>query len=445
MKQSRKVDSVDRLFFAGPIVFRPCSEGWLVISVESANWLVLYNDFQKKILEQLIEGKTVGEVFEIIETEEQKYYLVQLLSSIFARDFARTDSAPTSIYLEGYKMLNCYLTNACNLRCKHCFMQSGIKLISELPKDEWKRILTEFRKEGGETVTFSGGEPLMNIDFDEIVMHAYNDGLKVTILTNGTLWTNDRIERLAPYISEVQISLDGVDEDSNSVVRGGGHFAKVVDTIVTFANSGVRTSVATTFTLDNLQSDIAQRYEQLVNDIKSRSNSPIFFKLSKKVLNGRDTHYTEEQNRSFYTRILAIENAVDPNAQFNNFIEGHTPNLVAKNCGFGGISVGADGEVYFCNRISEVESYGNVREKAIKDFMLTGRQLHQRTGVDQLQPCRDCYLKYICCGGCRIDECNFQGKLTHFKDNLRQIKCTNETKIRLERKMVDSFIYYYKF
>ena len=62
-----------------------------------------------------------------------------------------------------------------------------------------------------------------------------------------------KIELLAPYIKEIQISLDGVDEQSNAMVRGNGYFNKTLDSVILFANQGVRTSVATTFTFQNLQ------------------------------------------------------------------------------------------------------------------------------------------------------------------------------------------------
>lgn len=445
MQQSGSVNSNDRLFFSKEIAFLPFKEERVAVSVNTANWIVLRSEFQQMLFQRLVDGETVGEVCSLITSEGQFEEFRQLLAAITARDFARTDHEPEIKLLEGYKMLNCYLTNACNLRCEHCFMKSGIKLKEELPPTEWLRILTEFREAGGESVTFSGGEPLMNRAFPDILKHANKIGLNVTVLSNGILWSLDMIESLSPYITEIQISIDGVDEESNSVVRGKGHFDKVTDTVVAFANKGVRTSVATTFTLRNLQDNTGERYKRMVEAIKARCENPIFFKLSKRVLWGRNTHYSEEENRQFYNQILEIESCIDEYAQFNNFMEGHTPNLLARNCGFGGISIGADGEVYFCNRISEVESYGNVKGNPLDEFMKIGHDLHLATSVDNLTPCKDCPLRYICSGGCRIDECNFEGKLKAFAGGLVQTKCTREYKERLLRKMEESYNFYYSF
>ncbi len=415
-----------------------------MISIQSANWIVIKSPTQKSILEKLVSSSTIGEIVSSFTSPNELQELKSLLAAIFARNFA-SPTAPLELsYLEGYKMLNCYITNACNLRCEHCFMQSGLPLKNELTKSEWIRVLKEFKEAGGESVTFSGGEPLMNKDFKEILKTASNIGLTTTVLTNGLLWTESLIEELAQYIQEVQVSIDGVDESTNAIVRGKGHFDRVVQTVIWFANHGVRTSVATTFTLSNLEGDMEGRYKDFVSKIKSQCTAPVFFKLSKKILLGRNTHYSQEENKAFYNRIIEIERAVDPGAVYNNYIIGHTPNLVEKNCGFGGTSIGADGEVYYCNRISEVESYGNIRKKSMKDILELGHELHMKTAVDNIAPCKDCHLRYICCGGCRIDDCNFKGHLKNFTGSFKQITCNPENIARIERKMIDSFLYHYK-
>lgn len=445
MRQHSELQSTDHFIFSDEILFRPCDEGWLVISVLTANWMVIKSDLQKHLLQQLMGGQSVGEVYTSLCTADEQSQFKQLLAAITARSFAGINTAPVPQYLEGYRMLNIYLTNACNLHCEHCFMRSGNPLENELPKTEWLRILTEFQHQGGKSVTFSGGEPLMNRDFNDILIHASTLGLETTVLSNGILWTEDRINQLAPYISQIQISIDGFDETSNAKVRGKGHFERIVRNVILFANAGIRTSVATTFTFQNLQYDAAERYQQMVSYIKNQCQHSVFFKLSKKVLQGRNTHYTEAQNKEFFLRIMEIEHALDPDAKYNNFMEGHTPNLIERNCGFGGISIGADGEVYYCNRISEVDSYGNITGRPIKAFMEKGHQLHLQTSVDNLTPCRTCHLRFICCGGCRIDECNFHGKLRNHSGALLQVKCNDDQIRRMERKMIESYLFYYKF
>ena len=441
-----ELDYDDILHFPQEIVVEKVNDFYLVIAVQTANWIVLYNSRQIDFLNMLRSGKCVGDVIETVDSEEAMGDLKIVLAAIFARKFAGVNGEVTKEYLEGYKMLNIYITNACNLKCKHCFMLSGKKLENELTLGDWMKVLTSFKENGGEFVTFSGGEPLMFKNFPQIISHAHDLGLKSTVLSNGLLWSDKLIHELAPFIDEIQFSLDGVDEETNSVVRGSGHFEKVVDTIVKFANAGVKTSVATTFTYDNLNENTQTRYKNLVDLIKEKtSGKDVFFKLSKKLLPGRDVHFTAEENEKYSAIIKDIEKHVDENADYENFLAGHTANLVAINCGLGGISVSSDGNVYFCNRINEMESFGNVTEKSMSFFMEKGKEIHLATSVENVIPCKDCELRYICDGGCRIDDFDFAGKIQSSVLPYHQISCNDEKKNKLKRRMIDSFNYFYKF
>lgn len=436
----------DILHFPNEIVVEKINNFYLVIAVQTANWIVLYNARQMDFLNMLRSGKCVGDIIETVDSEEAMGDLKIVLAAIFARRFAGVNAEVIKEYLEGYKMLNIYITNACNLKCKHCFMLSGNKLENELTLGDWMKVLTSFKENGGEFVTFSGGEPLMFKNFPQIISHAHDLGLKSTVLSNGLLWSDKLIHELAPFIDEIQFSLDGVDEETNSMVRGSGHFEKVVDTIVKFANAGVKTSVATTFTYDNLNENTQTRYKNLVDLIKEKtSGKDVFFKLSKKLLPGRDVHFTAEENEKYSAIIKDIEKHVDENADYENFLAGHTANLVAINCGLGGISVSSDGNVYFCNRINEMESFGNVTEKPMSFFMEKGKEIHLATSVDNVIPCKDCELRYICDGGCRIDDFDFAGKIQSSALPFHQISCNNEKKNKLKKRMIDSFNYFYKF
>lgn len=436
----------DILHFPNEIVVEEINNFYLVIAVQTANWIVLYNARQIDFLNMLRSGKCIGNVIETVDSEQAMVDLKIVLAAIFARKFAGVNGEVTKEYLEDYKMLNIYITNACNLKCKHCFMLSGNKLENELTLGAWMKVLTSFKENGGEFVTFSGGEPLMFKNFPQIISHAHDLGLKSTVLSNGLLWSDKLIHELAPFIDEIQFSLDGVDEETNSVVRGSGHFEKVVDTIVKFANAGVKTSVATTFTYDNLNENTQTRYKNLVDLIKEKTfGKDVFFKLSKKLLPGRNVNFTAEENEKYSAIIKNIEKHVDENADYDNFLAGHTANLVAINCGLGGISISSDGNVYFCNRINEMEIFGNVTEEPMSFFMEKGKEIHLATSVDNVIPCKDCELRYICDGGCRIDDFDFAGKIQSSVLPYHQISCNDEKKNKLKKRMIDSFNYFYKF
>ena len=441
-EQTREIGLGDVLHFPSDIQYLTFHDRVLAVAVVTANWLVLPSKQSKFYLENLRKGSSIGEVLNNISNPEEKQQFIKLLSAIMARQFAGINEVPKPKYVQGYRMLNIYLTNACNLRCPHCFMKAGKRLQDELNCEDWKRVLKDFRECGGETVTFTGGEPLMNPAFREIIETAYQEGLQITVLTNGILWTDELIDEMSPKLAEVQISIDGTDDASNAKIRAAGTFETLVNNVIRFSNNGVRTSVATTFTNDNI--DSAAQYAELINRINEATNKKVIFNLTKKILPGRETQYTDEENQQYERRIRQIEEQIDANAKFVNFMEGHRPNLAAENCGFGGVSISANGNVYFCNRVLEVCSQGNVKDMPLADFLRQGESAHHETDVNHVEPCRTCAIRYICGGGCRIDEYDFKGRDWKYRQLFKQEKCSGLNP-HLLRMMVDSFENNYMF
>ena len=177
-RKNIEIDVNSRLYFPEEITVKEINDGrYLCVSVRTANWIIISNKVQKEMLYDLIEGKTIQEVSDAFPNDTDNL-LNKLLSSIMARKFAALSKDDICIEMDDKsKYLNIYLTQACNLRCKHCFMLSGIKLDNELTAGQWKNVLKDFRSIGGEYVTFTGGEALMNPDFEDIVKYASSIGL----------------------------------------------------------------------------------------------------------------------------------------------------------------------------------------------------------------------------------------------------------------------------
>ena len=123
------------------------------------------------------------------------------------------------------RMLQFYITNMCNLRCPHCYMRCEEKIEKELSFAEKKMVLKDFYENGGRRILFTGGEVMMSPDFLELLEYTKKfSEAYIIVLTNGTLWDEEKIEFASQYIDEVQISIDGYSEETNSKVRGVGAF-----------------------------------------------------------------------------------------------------------------------------------------------------------------------------------------------------------------------------
>jgi len=76
-------------------------------------------------------------------------------------------------------------TNACNLRCKHCYQRADKPAPNELSTEERLKIVGELAEKGVVSIAFSGGEPLMRRDFYEVAMEAKRRGMYIALATNG--------------------------------------------------------------------------------------------------------------------------------------------------------------------------------------------------------------------------------------------------------------------
>ena len=103
----------------------------------------------------------------------------------------------------------------CNLACTYC--NEFDKDSPPVPTPEMLRRIDKLAELGTSIVTFSGGEPTLHPDLDDLIGHARKLGAIVTVITNGLLLTPERIKRLNKAgLDYLQISIDNVRPDDVS-------------------------------------------------------------------------------------------------------------------------------------------------------------------------------------------------------------------------------------
>ncbi|HEX6362144.1 MAG TPA: pyrroloquinoline quinone biosynthesis protein PqqE [Albitalea sp.] len=109
------------------------------------------------------------------------------------------------------------LTYRCPLHCVFCsnpidFAQHA----EELSTDEWRRVLREARALGAVQCGFSGGEPLLREDLEELVAEASRLGFYTNLITSGVGMTPERAARLkASGLDHVQLSFQDSTREVN--------------------------------------------------------------------------------------------------------------------------------------------------------------------------------------------------------------------------------------
>jgi MoaA/NifB/PqqE/SkfB family radical SAM enzyme len=129
--------------------------------------------------------------------------------------------------------LDIELTERCNNQCIHCCINlpanDSAAKSREMTTEQVKSILTEAATLGCLDVRFTGGEPLLRPDFEELYLFARRLGLKVAIFTNARLITPqlaNLLMRIPPLVL-MEITVYGMHKESyEAVSRVPGSFAQ---------------------------------------------------------------------------------------------------------------------------------------------------------------------------------------------------------------------------
>jgi radical SAM protein with 4Fe4S-binding SPASM domain len=146
-------------------------------------------------------------------------------------------------------------TQACNLRCRHCYQNAGRTLSDELTLGEQLEIVEQLIDLDVAILALSGGEPLLSPTLLPVARKAHEGGMYVTIATNGTLLTRDMVRKLVDHgVEYVEISLDSVHPEKHNAFRGVDCWSKVVEGIRNaVAEEGLKVGMATTITRMNIE------------------------------------------------------------------------------------------------------------------------------------------------------------------------------------------------
>ncbi|MEN9367875.1 MAG: pyrroloquinoline quinone biosynthesis protein PqqE [Pseudomonadota bacterium] len=111
------------------------------------------------------------------------------------------------------------VTYRCPLHCVFCYNPvdfAKTERTGELSTLEWLRVLREARALGAVQCGFSGGEPLMRDDLEELIAEAHRLGYYTNLLTSGVGLTKERAQALkAAGLDHVQLSFQDSTRELN--------------------------------------------------------------------------------------------------------------------------------------------------------------------------------------------------------------------------------------
>lgn len=211
--------------------------------------------------------------------------------------------------LRAPESLDIAITGQCNLKCAYCSHFGSEGDVEDLPADEWFRFFDELVQCGVPRICLQGGEPFFRGDFNDIIKSAASRGIRFSILSNGTLITDETAAFIAATraCDSVQVSVDGSIPTTHDSFRGHGTFSRALDGLKALLRHGVAAAVRVTIHRRNVR-DLENIARLLLDEIGLpgfSTNSASHFGLCRK--NADQVQLTVEERSLAMRTLLKLE------------------------------------------------------------------------------------------------------------------------------------------
>ncbi|MEI5991158.1 hypothetical protein A5881_002691 [Enterococcus termitis] len=306
-------------------------------------------------------------------------------------------------------------THRCNLHCAHCCMNASnnMKEESDLSLEQMKEMLNKIIEWKPKRIMLSGGEPMLRKDFFLILSYLrsrYNG--TIILSTNGTFINSKNASQLVKMVDQFEISIDGIDEETCSVVRGRGVFKKVIRSIEILKNYN-----ATVINLSMIFSDKTEHLLEPFYQLNEKLETNPICRLFSPTGRG-------EENKQLFTDKTEFETYIPS----DYMVEHSDKPLSICSCTAGKKEIFIDyqGNVYPCPSYIRSElKMGNIfKIDKLTDLTENGSRKISLT-LDKIDPknsenCSECEVKLFC-WTCPASIDDFKSKEA-LDDNCRRIK-----------------------
>lgn len=291
------------------------------------------------------------------------------------------------------KIASIEMTHRCNLKCIHCCIDAD-GIISEnedLSTEEMKCIFDKLIIWNPNYIMLSGGEPMLRKDFIELLLYLKSsyEG-KIILSTNGTFINDKNVDILAKCAYKIDISLDGVDEESCSIVRGPGVFDKVINNVKLLKNTGFEK-----ISLSMAVSDKNKHLETEFNKLNELLGTTPLVRAFTPVGRGKD-------NRNIFS-----DKGIDEVYISEEFLsDDYNKSFGICPCSAGKreVMIASNGDIYPCPSFMKSEyRLGNILKIESLDMLSIGNKDYseQYRLLEMIDPqnyerCKDCKVNLFC-------------------------------------------------
>lgn len=316
-----------------------------------------------------------------------------------------------------YNRLTILPNNVCNFRCSYCYSahgRSGKVISKDMLLAAMNHFIDNKRIDPSKKLAIAilgGGEPMVSWDLTKFIIEYGNErakemgfaGIDITLVTNGSIMTQEMIDIIKKYKVIMSISFE-ILEDIQNLQRG--HYDIVSKNIDWMISEGIRPQLRSCITLDNLH-----LMKRMIEEVLTRF--PGTREVMMEYVTDPERLTSPEQVREFYRQYL------DNFMEARDYAEEHglyldcsayrNFNLLIKRFCPGDNTLTPEGEISICSRISSPKDLGYSasiygRVHADGTIEIDNEKFNELINLDvnHYPQCKECFAKWHCAGGCMI-------------------------------------------
>ena len=232
----------------------------------------------------------------------------EVTHTLSGREALETADCPTcgaAVRFTSYERMDIGLSEYCNLKCQMCRRPSETLFMDA---DWCKQVMSEAAEVGVETISFSGGEPFVHPKILDLLEHAFSLGVKVQMVSNGTLIREKHIELLS-NLDCLTISIDGTEAAHDKIRRREGTWRRSIQTIELLATTDIQWGTNTVMQQDNYH--CLWDSFRTIQEIGGMKYAYCGFSHVEVVPETAHLQMTPEQSRAAHAQIVRIAEACE--------------------------------------------------------------------------------------------------------------------------------------
>lgn len=320
------------------------------------------------------------------------------------------------------KLSGCYveITSKCNLSCPYCYNDSNNKGVN-LEFEEITKIIDELYEKKIYAIAISGGEPFLHPQILDIIDYCIKKNVRPNIITNLTLLSKRDFTNLLNKNVAIQITFDGVNNNTHAITRGIDSFKKNIELLKIASELKKTSCLSIRFNITKVNYTQIEDFIIFLND---NNITKVTFSFIKKIGRGNcwDQVFDNGKDLKLLSHIIYLIKELRDKYE-NMELSFYEPDK-GLGCAFyadGPIDcvprIDANGNVFLCQLFSDVSCcLGNIRNDKISNILASSlsiyllNRIRERKNNKNLQ-CLNCSFNSYCLGGCPAliyqNNCNF--------------------------------------